>query len=143
MPGTLPRQCHDCHSYTHTSYSRCDACRKRRKPQDRKRRRQIACAVFPLELRNRVLAMVRKGRTFREIEGILGVPGQQIHTFARRNPLFRRELDEALMKARDPKLEHGSTTTYRTRGCRCPDCRQAKSKAGHWIRPAASTNPTV
>jgi hypothetical protein len=129
------KKCHDCCDFTHTSYSRCDACRKKRKPQDRKRTRKIARAVFPIDLRKRVLAMVSKGRTFREIEGILGVPGPQIHSFARKNPLFRRELDDALLKGRDPKLEHGSATPYRNHGCRCPECRQAKAKAGHWARP--------
>lgn len=140
MSGTTPtaplRTCHDCWDVTRTTLSRCEPCRKKRRPQDRKRRRAISRAIFPIALRAEVLRLLRRGRGFTAVAQELQVPAPQIHAFAKINPAFRADLDKALMAGRDESLKHGSTTTYRVHGCRCPECRRAKRKAGAWKRPA-------
>jgi hypothetical protein len=90
--------------------------------------------VFPIALRTEVLRLLRRGRGFAGVAEALKVSPQQIHAFASINPAFRAELDQALMAGRDKSLRHGSPTTYRLHGCRCPECRRAKAKSGAWKR---------
>lgn len=126
-PQVRLRDCHDCLSYTRTTYSRCEACRRKRLRPDRKRRHAISRALFPRVLREAVLRELRKGRPFSEVCLNLRISPPQLHSFARINPWFRTELDEALMQGRNPDLRHGSESAYRLHGCRCPECRRGKA----------------
>lgn len=126
-PEVRLRECHDCLSYTRTTYSRCEACRHKRLRPDRKRRRAISRALFPRVLREAVLRELRKGRLFGEVCLSLRIAPTQLHSFARINPWFRSELDEALMQGRNPALRHGSESAYRLHRCRCPECRRGKA----------------
>jgi len=126
-PEARLRECHDCARYTRTQYSRCDDCRRKRLRPDRKRRYAISRALFPRVLREAVLRELRKGQRLGQVCQTLRISPNQLHTFARINPWFRTELDEALMAGRDPGLNHGSESAYRIHRCRCPDCRKGKA----------------
>ena len=132
-PAPRVRLCHDCGDATEFT-SRCPDCAKKRRPVDRKRRRAISRAVFPRPLRMALLTQLRKGRPLGEAARIIQVPAQGIHGFARTNPAFRKELDEALLAGRNPDLAHGTLSAYRFGGCRCPECREAKARSGAWSR---------
>lgn len=121
------RECHDCRRYTHTAYSRCDDCRFKRRASDRKRR-AVSRILFGAELRGQLLQQLRKGRPLGEACLILQVSTPQVHSFARINPWFRIELDQALMKGRNPDLDHGTESSYRIHRCRCPECRRGRAK---------------
>lgn len=132
-PAPRIRLCHDCGAATEST-SRCPDCAKKRRPVDRKRRRAISRAVFPRPLRTALLTQLRSGRPLGEAAQSIRVPAPQIHGFARTNPAFRRELDEALLAGRDPNLTHGTQSAYRYGRCRCPECREAKARSGAWSR---------
>lgn len=121
------RECHDCGHYTRTRYSRCDDCRRKRLRSDRRRRHAISRALFPRVLREAVLRELRAGGPLGQVCEVLRIAPAQLHGFARINPWFRAELDEALRAGRDPELDHGSESAYRIHGCRCPDCRKGKA----------------
>ncbi|MGW9371216.1 hypothetical protein ACWGVR_14535 [Streptomyces xanthophaeus] len=125
--GVRLRECHNCARYTHTQYSRCEDCRRKRREPDRKHRRAISKAIFPADLRKQLLDQLRKGRPLGEACLILRIPAAQPHAFARIDPWFRKAFDEALMKGRNPDLRHGTEAAYRLHGCRCPECRQGKA----------------
>lgn len=127
IPKIPLRECHDCPRYTRTQFSRCQDCRQKRLRPDRKRRHAISRALFPRALREEVLRELRKGRRLGEVCLRLRIFPAQLHSFARINPWFRTELDEALRQGRNPDLRHGTESAYRIHGCRCPECRQGKA----------------
>ncbi|WP_369383238.1 hypothetical protein [Streptomyces sp. cg36] len=60
--------------------------------------------MLPLALRTDVLRMLRRSHTFQDVARQLQIPASQIHGLARTNPLFRADLDRALMAGRDKTL---------------------------------------
>ncbi|MET9467814.1 hypothetical protein ABZY44_24025 [Streptomyces sp. NPDC006544] len=74
-----------------------------------------------------MLRELRKGRPLGQVCQTLRIFPAQLHAFARINPWFQAELDEALMEGRNPDLLHGSESAYRMHGCRCPECRRGRA----------------
>lgn len=110
---------------------RSKAARADRAAYDRRRRRTLAeDAQDALGTRGRaeLLVRVRAGQDFDEIRAEMGVAAAFVWSRARMLPGWGRELDQALMDARNPALPHGVDYTYRRYRCRCPECRAAKAR---------------
>lgn len=67
----------------------------------------------------------RAGHKFSSVTNRVGLTTQRVASAIWRDPLLRRQLDDALMQGRDPKIQHGRRVAYRE-GCWCPECRQAQ-----------------
>lgn len=70
-----------------------------------------------------LIAALAAGAPYREALQLAGVSSQALSARRRREPLFARDVDAALMAGRDPLLMHGTDGAWRAR-CRCPDCRR-------------------
>ncbi|GAA2626419.1 hypothetical protein GCM10010411_74180 [Actinomadura fulvescens] len=89
-------------------------------------RRQQAAAQLPPARQRHILSQLAAGRPLRAVADDAGLTTQAMFGRAQWDSDWRRRLDQALMDGRDPDLDHGTTTTYRHHGCRCPKCRIAK-----------------
>ena len=67
----------------------------------------------------------RTGQKFAVVANRVGLTTQKVASAIGRDPALRAELDEALMRGRDPEIQHGRRLAYR-RGCWCPECRSAQ-----------------
>lgn len=78
--------------------------------------------------RGRLLKLVRRGHHVGDVAADMGVSMVAVWERTRMLPEWGRELDEALLRGRDPKISHGSEWSHRVHRCRCPDCREAKRR---------------
>lgn len=122
------RACHDCRGIAEDGYSRCEPCRRARRPSDKARNKAIVSGAFPPASRAELLALLRKGVQFGDALRELELTQQLVHGYARRSEVFARSLDSALMKGRDKTLTHGTSGAYRNGRCRCPECRAYKKR---------------
>lgn len=112
---------------------RSKAARADRAAYDRRRRRvlaEVAQDALGPRGRQELVLRAQAGQGFRETCEEMWVTPVSVWQRARLLPAWGRELDVALMGARDPRLPHGSEYTYRRNGCRCPECREAKRRVG-------------
>ena len=106
---------------------RCAACTAAHSTRFREDRRRHSLEVLG-EHRADVLEMLAGGASFEHVEDVTGLSQQRLHGIAAWEPVWRAELDAALMAGRDPGRPHGTARAYRL-GCRCPECREAKQAA--------------
>lgn len=102
---------------------RCTPCARAHIADTNGRNRVVADARFPARARRRVLAQLRRGRSPVEAAAAVGLPVQTLYARRRFDVAWARQMDDALMEARDPGVPHGTPTGYRHHGCRCPECR--------------------
>jgi hypothetical protein len=67
----------------------------------------------------------RTGQKFAVVANRVGLTTQKVASAIGRDAALRAELDEALMRGRDPEIQHGRRLAYR-RGCWCAECRTAQ-----------------
>ncbi|MEE4546427.1 hypothetical protein V2S66_31245 [Streptomyces sp. V4-01] len=131
-PGATHTKCSVCgHPLPETnSRARCRKCLDARRPSDRRRRHDLAAAIFPLAARRRLLALITAGVNFPDACNDLSITQARARGYGAFDEQWVQDLDDALMAGRDPNLNHGTINAYRWGACRCPECRQARSALG-------------
>lgn len=120
------RRCRNCGDLLGDDrHGRCQLCRARRRAPDFERKAAIARAVFPSTDQGVVLERLAGGDSIIDVAADLRTTYQRIHGYRAYDPAWGDRLDAALMAGRDPKISHGTQGGHR-RGCRCPECREAK-----------------
>lgn len=118
---------------------RCRRCTVAHNRDTRRRRRRRMHEQFPYQRRREMAGYVADGIGPEIAARMVGVTWTQALALKKISPAWARMLDEALMTGRDPDLGHGTMRAYRS-GCRCPDCREAKTRDRG--RPTGRTKET-
>lgn len=103
----------------------CDACRAAHNEQTRgdvKKRRDARLDPIWFDL----LSDIAAGTPFGEACERYGLTAGGVSSMANADRPRRLALDDALMKGRDPGLEHGTSVARSSNKCRCPECRPAR-----------------
>lgn len=96
-------------------------------------RRAAQERAFPPPLREQVLKLVQQGSSLAEAATGVGVSLDRIWGYAKTYPTWADALDAALMDGRRTDIRHGTYWAYQEHGCRCGECRAAKSR-GRGVR---------
>lgn len=102
----------------------CPACVDAHNEDVKQRKRDEALEAFN-PMRARVVRMLSQGATYQQVYDSTGVSSQQLHGLAEWNQPWQSEFHGALMAGRRTDLAHGTPRAYR-KGCRCPECAEAK-----------------
>ena len=105
---------------------RCEVCRWAHGRQAREARRRRIEEQLPLTVRREIVAQLWQGETLERVAELAGLTVRQLWSTGAALPEFVAAVDRALLVSRDPDLAHGTVAAYR-RGCRCPECREAKA----------------
>lgn len=129
--GTLKKLGHDRTRYrtrTGPCEGRCEVCRWDHAREARERR-QAAIESGPLsfETRREIVAQLWGGVALDTVAEDAGVTVRQLWSIGAAFPEFVDAMDQALLATRDPDIDHGTGYSYRTYGCRCPECRAGKA----------------
>lgn len=91
---------------------------------ERARRRRRSAELLPPGKRGAITRALQSGMPPAEAARAGGITVQRLWELVRLLPAWGRQVDAALMEARDPNIRHGTEYAYRKRRCRCPDCRE-------------------
>lgn len=127
-----PGRCHECGGTSAPGRSRCGPCTELRAEREREARAEESHERLPDTVARAILGGLVMGYRLTELCEEYQVAYQRVYTHRVYDPEWGEALDEALMRGRDPGLEHGRAATYRLGSCRCPECRAAKRDAGWW-----------
>lgn len=83
---------------------------------------------FDAETAGQIVDMLSAGRAVVEVTKTTGASWQAIVGRGQWDKAWQNALDDALLRGRNPDLEHGTEMAYRHGRCRCPECRVAHSR---------------
>jgi hypothetical protein len=108
-------------------------------------RRGLAEATFGARSRAQVLEALRGGASVPQAAAQVFVSAAQVHGRTRWDPAFRVALDDALDVGSASRMSEycGTPTGYRSRRCRCRQCRAAHTEETSRYRKPVSTSPAV
>ncbi|GAA1768553.1 hypothetical protein GCM10009734_91200 [Nonomuraea bangladeshensis] len=107
-------------------------------------RRANMDAAFTDDMRAHVLRAVAASTRLADAMAEFELPQEVAYGRARWDAEFRDALYSALMDGRDPRLRHGSWTTYDRDGCRCPECQATQPSctgARRWLQEQGLSTP--
>lgn len=140
-PAVKPRRCADCSKVLHWKHTRCTKCLAEHREKSRVRKQEISAAIFTPARRARLLELLAAGTALSAACHEVGVSAPHVHGFRTYDPAWGAALDQALMQGRDPKLKHGTPSSYRIHRCRCPECRRAKERTRRGVTSTQQPEP--
>lgn len=101
----------------------CAVCRQAHSDDARVRKRAIAQARLPADVRQQLLDAIYAGQPFREALRDLALTSNQVWGLTKTDEEWTTALEAALMATRRDDLEHGTNAAYAA-GCVCRECRE-------------------